>query len=555
MKKTILLLFATLMASVAMGQSVKLSAGQDFKARTKALATIDPIMAQRGMNTPVIADEGNVEYVTTQPEGELKTYVRSGQNVKAVMGGVVDGTQDGMTMKIVFAPDGKTVWFDKIISATLDTFGWIKGEIEGDNIIIPAGQYAWYYDYGSYYTGYTVNRIVPNPDGTPSNYDTYMAADGDIVFSMNEDGSLALQPDENGIAAIGLIRDTTEPFMVEYGYDGKWLGYGDINTVYTPFDEEMTEGPAEGTELSDYAMTYYQELGGERTGHLAKAAIVDDKIYIQGASVNLPDAWLVGEIADGVVTFKKQLVGTLDGYFVYFMGATIEEEDGQYYFFPMDEISFAYDAENQSLSSRESLLLGTESYMLAEAYMEVEFNTFVDKAMQPATPAIEEYQPYDEDYGASFITIYVPGQSVDGEFMESSKLTYSIYINGELFTFDPDQYFYFDNPTTEIPYGYEDGYWFYYLGGGRYQIMLCYDGDINSVGVKSFYYGGDTITESEMGLFVIKPTSINEITSKDQVNVTYYDLTGKSSNVPFNGLNIVVTTYSDGSIRTCKIMK
>ena len=94
MKKTILLLFATLMASVAMGQSVKLSTGQDFKARTKALVNIDPILAQRGMNAPVIANEGNVEYVTTQPEGELRTYVRSGQNVKAVLGGVVDFTLD-----------------------------------------------------------------------------------------------------------------------------------------------------------------------------------------------------------------------------------------------------------------------------------------------------------------------------------------------------------------------------------------------------------------------------------------------------------------------------
>ena len=81
------------------------------------------------------------------------------------------------------------------------------------------------------------------------------------------------------------------------------------------------------------------------------------------------------------------------------------------------------------------------------------------------------------------------------------------------------------------------------------------DGDINSVGVRSFYYGGDTVTESEMGLFVINPTSVNELVSKDQVNVTYYDLTGKSSNVPFNGLNIMVTTYSDGSTCTCKIMK
>ena len=40
------------MACVAMGQSVKLSVGQNLKARTKALATIDPVLAQRGKTLP-----------------------------------------------------------------------------------------------------------------------------------------------------------------------------------------------------------------------------------------------------------------------------------------------------------------------------------------------------------------------------------------------------------------------------------------------------------------------------------------------------------------------
>lgn len=556
MKKTILLSLTLMLAATAMGQSMKMRVDQSLNARPKALTTLDPVMAQRGVNAPVIASEGNAEYVTTQPEGELRTYVRSGENVTAVMGGVVDGMQDGMTMKIVFAPDGKTVWFDKIISATLDTFGWIKGEIEGDNIIIPSGQYAWFYDYGTYYTAYAVTRLVPNPDGTATNYDTYLSAEGDIVFSIEEDGSLVLQPDENGFAAIGLTRDTTDPFLVEYGYNGKWLGYGDVNTVYTPFDEQMNEGPAEGTEFTDYLMTYYQEIGGEINGHLTKVAIVGDKMYIQGASRYLPDAWLIGEIGDGIVTFKQQLVGTLDGYYVYFMGAEVVEVDGQYYYSPIDELTFAYDAEAQTLSTRESLLLGTKAFMLAEGYMEATFNPYVDKAMQPATPVVgEEYMAYDPDYGYSTVSIYVPRQSVDGEFLETSKLTYSLYINDELFTFSPDQYYSLYEPTTEIPYGYEDGYWFYNLGGGRYDIILYYDGEINNIGVKSFYYGGDTVTESEMGLFVIKTTGITELTDKAVSGVTYYDLTGKSSSAPFDGINIKVTTYTDGSKSTVKVIK
>ena len=555
MKKTILLSLSLMLAATAMGQNMKMRVGQDLNARPKALTTLDPVMAQRGMNAPVIASEGNAEYVTTQPEGELRTYVRGGQNVSAVMGGVVDGTQDGMSMKIVFAPDGKTVWFDKIISATTATFGWIKGEIEGDNIIIPSGQYAWYYDYGTYYTAYAVTRLVPNPDGTATNYDTYLSAEGDIVFSIEEDGSLVLQPDENGFAAIGLTRDTTDPFLVEYGYNGKWLGYGDVNTVYTPFDEQMNEGPAEGTELKEYAMTYYQAIEGERMGHLTKVAIEGDKIYIQGASQYLPDAWLIGEINDGIVTFKQQLVGLLDGYYVYFMGAEVVEVDGLYYYSPIDELTFSYDPEAQTLSTRESLLLGTKAFMLAEGFMEVDFSPYEETALQPATPVVGEEFSYYEDYGYYTVSVFVPRNSVDGEFIDISKLTYSVYVNDELYTFTPDQYYYFMEPVTEVPYGYEDGYWFYNMGAGRIDIIIYYDGEINSIGAKSFYYGGGTVTESEMGLFVTTPTSVNELVDKAVSGVTYYDLTGKSSSVPFDGINIKVTTYTDGSKSTVKVIK
>jgi hypothetical protein len=39
------------------------------------------------------------------------------------------------------------------------------------------------------------------------------------------------------------------------------------------------------------------------------------------------------------------------------------------------------------------------------------------------------------------------------------------------------------------------------------------------------------------------------------VDVTYYNPQGMQSNRPFDGLNIVVTRYSDGSTRTTKIIR
>ncbi len=52
------------------------------------------------------------------------------------------------------------------------------------------------------------------------------------------------------------------------------------------------------------------------------------------------------------------------------------------------------------------------------------------------------------------------------------------------------------------------------------------------------------------------PTAINEFVALKQiVSVRYYNMMGMASNVPFEGINIMVTRYSDGSISTMKIAR
>ena len=97
-----------------------------------------------------------------------------------------------------------------------------------------------------------------------------------------------------------------------------------------------------------------------------------------------------------------------------------------------------------------------------------------------------------------------------------------------------------------------------------------FDGDIN--------YGDPPTLRGEAGFsvgqpgtlpegyrnVVVYPLSIKEdlITAVDQVETTrevvgvqYYDLQGRMSNAPLKGVNIKVTTYSDGSQETNKIIK
>jgi len=51
-----------------------------------------------------------------------------------------------------------------------------------------------------------------------------------------------------------------------------------------------------------------------------------------------------------------------------------------------------------------------------------------------------------------------------------------------------------------------------------------------------------------------KVTDVIELVSTaTPINVTYYDITGAASHKPFNGINIVVTTYNDGTTRATKL--
>ncbi len=51
------------------------------------------------------------------------------------------------------------------------------------------------------------------------------------------------------------------------------------------------------------------------------------------------------------------------------------------------------------------------------------------------------------------------------------------------------------------------------------------------------------------------PTAVENITSREVVGVKYYNVAGIESDKPFQGVNIVVTRYSDGSTTTTKILK
>ena len=51
------------------------------------------------------------------------------------------------------------------------------------------------------------------------------------------------------------------------------------------------------------------------------------------------------------------------------------------------------------------------------------------------------------------------------------------------------------------------------------------------------------------------PTGVAEINTSDEVSKTYYNAQGVKSDKPFDGVNIVITRYSDGSTKTTKVVR
>jgi hypothetical protein len=48
---------------------------------------------------------------------------------------------------------------------------------------------------------------------------------------------------------------------------------------------------------------------------------------------------------------------------------------------------------------------------------------------------------------------------------------------------------------------------------------------------------------------------VENLAEKTVKSVLYYNIAGMESEVPFDGVNIKVTTYSDGTNSTCKVIK
>ena len=499
---------------------------------------------------PRLAPEGAISTEDT-PEGKLVDGLIASYNGIAYswLGGFYDSSSEGSVAKIVEGTDGNL--YIQGLTPTLydDDYFWIKAEKgEGENEYIVHKQVAGIY---YYYTGDTeedyVTRLVYDEESGYYNE----AENTDIKFTY-KDGVLTSAED----AEYGIVYYDTE--------DEEWAWDGSVywNFKAEPLTETYAELPEGAVVEDDFVL---QSTDG---GKKVQVAFVGDKVYVQ--SYSTVPGWYVGTIDGNKVTFANGQFLGFDSYYgsyEWFTTATVHEEwDEEYeeYYTAStisDNIVFDYDATARTLTAAEDAAMfvngSKQRIYYAERYIAPRFFPFVEVPAVPADPVISAFWDYDEDYESAELDFSISATDVDGNYINPDKLSYQVYVDDEVFTFEKDEYEDLESDLSELPYGFSDGYWI-----GTTYLGLFFQ-PAKNVGLQTIYRGADVENRSNLVLWDIESgetytAGVKAVPTQQVLSVAaeaYYDLAGRRVQANAKGFVVKTLTLADGSKKTYKVVR
>lgn len=498
MKKVLLLLVAFALTMAASGQRLTMNPRQsgqqvkskyEFKSTHKSVSRDGQLSTAQSHRAPA-----RVSVITEQPEGELKTYMRTGGAMYSFWGYLFTTYQDGGAMQMVFADDGKTVYLkDPISQAAANS--WVKAELsdDGKTLTMPLNQYVIFYnevDYGliTAWVDVTVDESG-NLNAVP-NLDIH-----EVTFTIGDDGTISLNGSSGDVdnftgSGLGLIYDD----------DLTWAAYLDWESVYTPFDGTPVELP-DGIEMEDFSMSYVDSYGNA-SGKMVKVGMMNNDVYVQGFSSLVTDGVMKGSMnkGDDMVLFPSdQYIGIGNSLFLNM--ASLDADNNL-----LDNLAFDYDAETRTMTANDILAV-ISGLNIQELYDQPVIAPYFDHAATPANPEVIDFVDQGELGGYNYGSFNVPTVDTEGNFINPNDLYYRIYFDDdELFTFGPDEYPELTEFMTDVPYSFTDGYDFG-VGGAT---IYFYETGFQRVGIQSVFRGGGEEHVSDIVYMELKDGSAPE---------------------------------------------
>ena len=494
--------------------------------------------------------------IDAQPEGKLHANLYfSGESFVDMMGYEAQLPFDGIWGKIVEAPDNKTIYINNPIGAYYSD-AWIKGErTTGDTIEVKLPQQFVHEEYDGMSTDAWLYKLVPvkvEQDG--ETYTTFMPdSTSQTVKYVWRNDSIVLVNTTQDSKLLGMCTET-----------GDWYGYGDYIQQYTVFDQQPV-APKDETKATQMSITYYDS--GQMYGRVKKAVREGNDIYIAGLNENIPSGWAKGTISGNKATFSgHQYMGldTVTASYAFFepvshsMVWDSEIGDSIENLTLADAITFDYDADKGTLST-DSTFVANQGYKMFNQVFTYDGATIEPWTEKAATPLAVDastmsYMPFSEEYGYGLLAFAPSEFDADGYILDANKLYYSIYLDDDVLTIDPDEYKLFPYETTEIPFTYSDMLDFVNYAG-LWQVYTFVTG-IDRIGVQMIYKGGGEVRKSAITYISATdedPSAVSNVAQTGKVaGVTYTDLSGRRVSRPGKGLFIQTTRLADGTITTSK---
>ena len=288
------------------------------------------------------------------------------------------------------------------------------------------------------------------------------------------------------------------------------------------------------------------------------------QIYIQGLDRGVKDSWVKGRISDGKVTIPSGSylgINETIAYYSYLWGAKLEydyDDEGNEIMTgsPLDEVVFDYDAEGKKLTLRDGYAICSmpKDFYLLTLYKDVsvyEQNRNVDAP--PAKPYALFVDPWSDYREAGNLGFRIPNVDVDGCVLDTDRLYYRIYFNGELFTFTPSAYSHLgiEEDIVNMPLNLYDN-WDIFRAENYVDIYFQFELPAEGCEVQSMYINEEgkelfsEITSSGVETTVMQP---------EETSRAYYNLQGQRVDETYSGPVVCRIVYSDGSVKTVKRMR
>ncbi|MBD5356382.1 MAG: hypothetical protein HDR88_05170 [Bacteroides sp.] len=511
-------------------------------------------------NLPTASTRSGVEDIVWEADGTPKNYTKTYSGCYAYM--EIEWVDNLEVPSQIVWGENNEVYFQDIIS--MMPFGtYTKGTAEGNKITVSLPQTLFIdeeeYKGEIYQTLYNLNLMMPFEDG---GFTTYFPVEepSDITFSIADDGTVTLDSLEEGYT-IGLTADEGDGPM--------WMGFAEYAMTFAP---ESTGGvnPADldNTPYSYFTPGYNTPATDQpEFGYKVNVAFDGDDVYFTGLCLDDRSWWFKGHReGNKVVVDNNQSMGVLAG--VYNVSLMFGKRDAEAYggfsFLPSDtQFVFNYDEEARKFTTDTPEVIMFINALPDQIYYLslIEDPTFIYQPTAAGTPRnpwnlIFNAKTYDKS-GYGLFDVNLPIVATDGTLLDRENMYYNIYIDGEIFEFDAYEYG-LPEDTENIPYNFMSNP-IVCSKLSTYHEMLFHVQGFDKIGVKLVnVYDGVTYESDIVEIDVEEngiTSGINETSSANVINETYYDLSGRKVSNPSNGIFIKHTLLDNGTVKVTKAIR